>query len=195
MKQIAMSLLCFSTLLAATSVTHAKDITVRYNQIDSSYNYDDSNREEDVTFSGPTVRLTGEVGSLKGAYAEIGYLSESDTKYEADMINLGAGLTHNFYNNNNFYIDGSIGANLAKYDANYMSESLYYAGVPVKAQLGVQKNAMRAFIEVGYRHDWALNQDDEDYLDFAQPTDMGGIELGVGVRYNFDYGWWSPASN
>ena len=188
-----MSLLCFSTLLAAASATHAKDITVRYNQIDANYDYDDLDANTDATFKGPTVRITGDLGNMTGTYAELGYLSESDTPFNADMIALGAGLTRNFYNNNNFYVDGSFGLNASKYDADGMDDSLYYVGVPLKAQLGLQKDAMRAFVEIGYRHDWAVNQDKDDVIQNLQPSSMGGIELGVGVRYNFDYGWWSPA--
>lgn len=195
MKKIALTIFCgLAASFAATVPAMAQDITVRYSQVDASYDYDDSDTKNDVAFSGPTVRLTGDLPgyNIKGVYGEIGYLQEDDTPYEADLLNLGAGLTRNLYRNSNFYIDGSIGLNASKYDADLLDDSLYYLGVPVKAQFGVQKQAWRGFIEVGYRHDWALNQSDDDFYESQQPSSLGGIELGAGIRYNMDYGWWTP---
>ncbi len=196
MKNISASILCGATLLVVALPASAKDITLRYNQIDSAYEYKDSETTNDVVFKGPTIRLTGDLDkyNLKGAYAELGYLSESDTPFNAEILNAGAGLTRNFYQNNNFYVDGSLGLNASKYDADGMDDSIYYVGVPVKAQFGFQQKAMRAFVEVGYRQDWAVNQGDSTPVEVRQPSTMGGIELGAGIRYNFDYGWWSPAS-
>lgn len=196
MKKIGFAALCAIASIAVTTPAMAKDITLRYNQIDSSYEYKDSDTKNDVSFSGPTIRLTGDIPSynLNGVYGEIGYLSESDTPFNADMINLGAGLTRNLYRNNNLYIDGSIGLGASKYDADGMDDSLYYVGIPAKAQIGFQQKAFRAFVEVGYRQDWAVNQDKKDLIESAQPSTMGGVELGAGVRYNFDYGWWTPKS-
>lgn len=196
MKKIGFAALCAIASIAITTPVMAKDITVRYNQIDSSYEYKDSDTKNDVSFSGPTIRLTGDIPSynLNGVYAEAGYLSESDTPFNADIINLGAGLTRNLYRNNNLYVDGSIGLGASKYDADGMDDSLYYVGIPAKAQIGLQQKAFRAFVEVGYRQDWAVNQDKKDLIESAQPSTMGGVELGVGVRYNFDYGWWTPKS-
>lgn len=194
MKKIGFAALCAIASISVATPVMAKDITLRYNQIDSSYEYEDSDTKNDVSFSGPTIRLTGDIPSynLNGVYAEVGYLSESDTPFNADMINLGAGLTRNLYRNNNLYIDGSIGLGASKYDADGMDDSLYYVGIPAKAQIGLQQKAFRAFVEVGYRHDWVVDQDKKDLIESAQPSTMGGVELGVGVRYNFDYGWWTP---
>lgn len=196
MKKLGLLALCALTSIAVTAPAMAKDITLRYSQIDSSYEYKDFDTKNEVSFSGPTIRLTGDIPNynLNGTYAEIGYLTESDTPYDAKMLNVGAGLTRNFYRNNNLYIDGSIGLSGSKYDADGMDDSLYYVGIPAKAQIGFQQKAVRAFVEVGYRQDWAVSQDKKDPIESIQPSTMGGVELGVGVRYNFDYGWWTPKS-
>lgn len=196
MKRILVPALCGLASIVAALPAQAKDISVRYSEIDAAYEYKDSDTTNDVSFSGPTVRLTGDIDSynLKGVYAELGYLKESDTPFNAKTINLGAGITRNFYRNKNIYVDGSIGINGSKYDADGMDDSLYYVGIPAKAQIGYQQNQYRAFVEVGYRQDWAVNKDNKDPVEFAQPSTIGGLELGVGVRYNFDYGWWSPKS-
>lgn len=175
----------------------AYDATLRYSQLDSAYEYKDSDTKNDVSFSGVSARLTGDLPSynLKGVYGEAGYLSESDTPYKAEMIDLGVGATRNFYRNNNFYVDGSLGVHASKYDADNLSDSIYYVGVPAKAQFGLQYEAMRAFVELGYRQNWAVNRDSKDVDERVHPSSMGGLELGAGVRYNFNYGWWSPKKN
>ena len=195
MKKIALTLFCGLVTSVATVTAMAQDVTIRYSQIDSSYEYDESDTENDVSFSGPTVRLTGDLDTynIKGIYGELSYLQEDDTPFEANLLSLGTGLTRNLYRNQNLYIDGSIGINASKYDANQLDDSLYYVGVPVKAQFGLQKQAWRAFAEVGYRQDWAINQSDDDVFERQQPSSLGGIELGVGIRYNMNYGWWTPS--
>ncbi|MBO6224612.1 MAG: hypothetical protein J6N72_04030, partial [Psychrobacter sp.] len=84
MNKVGVIAQCAIASIATISPAMAKDITLRYSQIDSSYEYEESNTKNDVSFSGPTIRLTGDVSkyNIDGAYAELGYLTESDTPYD-----------------------------------------------------------------------------------------------------------------